>query len=317
MLSNFFPLLCTLLPLSLPLYLPSLLCCVRGQRVERMPRTLGLCDWKHIVSHFNIYDKMPVALCHSLGLYLTPHWQICQEFFQSLCPCHSTLLFLIAFSIWGVQRASSILEHTKILRNAIDVLRPTPRGIFPLNFLLVSLCFFLCFCFLISFGICALVSPLCIDFWAHQPHYINRKYRSWVPTYDEHIGKLNQTVNRLVVLLVMMVPPFANLPPSYPFWLFFLGCHKMSIICRLFALSSRYVCTVSPLPSTCLMSMGNKQWESGEKMPSHLVSVLPINSCLSSRINISILFCFRLIDVVLEYYRQMCLETIEYDIIMP
>lgn len=138
MLSNFIPLLCTLLPLSL------LLCCVRGQRVERMPRTLGLCDWKHIVSHFNIYDKMPVALCHSLGLYLTPNWQICQEFFQSLCPCHSTLLFLIAFSIWGVQRASSILEHTKILRNAIDVLRPTPRGIFPLNFLLVSLCFFCC-----------------------------------------------------------------------------------------------------------------------------------------------------------------------------
>lgn len=138
MLSSFFPLLCTLLPLSL------LLCCVRGQRVERMPRTLGLCDWKHIVSHFNIYDKMPVALCHSLGLYLTPNWQICQEFFQSLCPCHSTLLFLIAFSIWGVQRASPILEHTKILRNAIDVLRPTPRGIFPLNFLLVSLCFFCC-----------------------------------------------------------------------------------------------------------------------------------------------------------------------------
>lgn len=184
-----------------------------------MPRTLGLCDWKHIVSHFNIYDKMPVALCHSLGLYLTPNWQICQEL--SLYPCHSSFLFLIAFSIWGVQRASSILEHTKILRNAIDVLRPTPRGIFPLNFLLVFSSFFLRFCFLISFGICALVSPLCIDFWAHQPHYINRKYRSWVPTHDEHIGKLNQTVNRLAVLLVMMVPPFPQPPSLLPFLIVF------------------------------------------------------------------------------------------------
>lgn len=201
-----------------------------------------------------------------------------------------------------MQRASSILEVTKILRNVVDVLRPTPRGgIFPLNFLLVLFLFFCASLFSFHLVFVRLCHPFCIDFWAHQPHYINRKYRSWFPTYDEHVGKLNQTVNRLVVVLVMVVPPFPNLTPCYSFWLFFLGCHKMSIICRLFALSPRYVCTVSPLPSTCLMSMGNKKWESAGKMHFHLVLVLLINSCLPSRINISILFCFRVIKVELEY----------------
>lgn len=127
-----------------------------------MPRTLGLCDWKHIVSHFNIYDKMPVALCQALGLYLTPTDRFAKSFASPFPLSRASLFFfLIAFSIWGMQRASSILEVTKILRNVVDVLRPTPRGgIFPLNFLLVLFLFFLRLSFLISFGICALVSPL-------------------------------------------------------------------------------------------------------------------------------------------------------------
>lgn len=261
---------------------------------------------------------MPVALLPQPRTIFNPQLADLPRVFPVPLPLSFfSFIFNCVFNLRRATRLSDIRAYKNIAERHRRFTTNSQRH-FPIKFSAGFLVlFFLCFCFLISFGICALVSPLCIDFWAHQPHYINRKYRSWVPIYDEHIGKLNQTVNRLVVLLVMMVPPFANPPPCYPFWLFFLGCHKMSIICRLFALSSRYVCTVSPLPSTCLMSMGNKQWESGEKMPSHLVSVLPINSCLSSRINISILFCFRLIDVVLEYYRQMCSEIIEHDIIIP
>lgn len=183
MLSNFFPLLCTLHPpFSLSLFL---LCCVRGQRVERMPRTLGLCDWKHIVSHFNIYDKMPVALCQALGLYLTPTDRFAKSFPQSLphppLSCIS-FIFNCVFNLRHATRASSILEHTKILRNVVDVLRPTPKGIFPLNFLLVFV-FFCASLFSFHLVFVRLCHPFCIDFWAHQPHYINRKYRSWVPTH--------------------------------------------------------------------------------------------------------------------------------------
>lgn len=85
-----------------------MLCCVRGQRVERMPRTLGLCDWKHIVSHFNIYDKMPVALCHSLGLYLTPNWQICQEF--SPVPLPLSFFFFIFNCVFNLRSATRLFD---------------------------------------------------------------------------------------------------------------------------------------------------------------------------------------------------------------
>lgn len=158
-----------------------------GNELKGCQGPVGLCDWKHIVWHFNIYDKMPGLA----GLYLTSTDS--RKFFFSF--------FLISFIFNCVshlrQRASSILEHTKILRY-FDVLRPTSVGIFPLKFPTG----FLRFRFLISFGICALVSLLFL-YWLLSTStaalYINRKYRSWVlsPTRDKHVGKLNQTVNRL------------------------------------------------------------------------------------------------------------------------
>lgn len=107
---------------------------------------------------------------------------------------------------------------------------------------------------------------------------------------DEHVGKLNQTVNRLVVrpppphtssqatrttracrccrfpaptsLTHIRVGPTVTLF-SFFFLLFFdeISNHKMSIICLLFALFQWYVCTALACgPSTCLMPIGHNKY---------------------------------------------------------
>lgn len=60
------------------------------------------------MSHFNIYDKMPVALCHSLGLYLTPNWQICQEF--SPFPLPLSFFSFIFNCVFNLRRATRLFD---------------------------------------------------------------------------------------------------------------------------------------------------------------------------------------------------------------